>query len=341
MQTINNYSKKFSSVNNIGNFISKIIFYVCIVFFFHKSFIILEIRRNINYNSITNFGDNSKEYIIDENLYWNNQTSLNIDNIIKEIKYFNKEIYFERKTDFEKRENPKISIVITLHNNEINIKSIYASIQKQELKDLEIIFVDDDSKDNTYKIINELMDKDKRIVYLKNDINRRAFYSRNRGILNSTGEYVICIDPDDLLVNNILIKAFETAKKYDLDIVHFYALKGTYEAPKLWKNLKGKGGILKNNSEIRDNFYHCISRSLWDKLVKTNIFKESINYMKKEFYNELYYINNDDTAFFGLLHTARTYGFLEQIGYFYISRPTGAYYYIHQINYNWTIFVFL
>ena len=125
MQTINNYSKKFSSVNNIGNFISKIIFYVCIVFFFHKSFIILEIRRNINYNSITNFGDNSKEYIIDENLYWNNQTSLNIDNIIKEIKYFNKEIYFERKTDFEKREKPKISIVINNIDTNDNLSLEY------------------------------------------------------------------------------------------------------------------------------------------------------------------------------------------------------------------------
>lgn len=49
--------------------------------------------------------------------------------------------------------------------------------------------------------------------------------------------------------------------------------------------------------------------------------------MKKEFYNMLYYINNDDTAFFGLLHTAKTYGFLEQIGYFYITRPKGSYYY--------------
>ena len=68
------------------------------------------------------------------------------------------------------------------------------------------------------------MEKDKRIVYLKNDINRRAFYSRNKGVLNATGKYVIVIDPDDILINNILIKAYEAAEKYNLDIVHFYIM---------------------------------------------------------------------------------------------------------------------
>ena len=43
------------------------------------------------------------------------------------------------------------------------------------------------------------MKEDKRIVYLKNDINRRAFYTRNIGILNAKGEYILVIDPDDIL----------------------------------------------------------------------------------------------------------------------------------------------
>ena len=49
--------------------------------------------------------------------------------------------------------------------------------------------------------------------------------------------------------------------------------------------------------------------------------------MRKEFYNQLYFLNNDDTAFFGVLHKANTYGFLEQIGYFYIFKPKGSYIY--------------
>ena len=214
-----------------------------------------------------------------------------------------------------------------MHNQEKFIESIYESILRQTLKDIEIIFVNDDSKDNTTLLIKRLMKADKRIVYLKNKEKKGAFFSRNKGILNSNGDYILVIDPDDLLVNNILIKAYETAKQYNLDIVQFYALRGYYESPELWKDLKNKGGILNNNSEIRNNFYHCISRNLWDKLVRRNVYIKSINFMKKEFYNELYFINNDNTAFFGLLHAANTYGFLEQIGYFYIFRPKGTYFY--------------
>lgn len=46
--------------------------------------------------------------------------------------------------------------------------------------------------------------------------------------------------------------------------------------------------------------------------------------MKEEFKNEVYLLNNDDTAFFGLVHVTETYGFLEEIGYFYIIRPRGT-----------------
>jgi len=59
-----------------------------------------------------------------------------------------------------------------------------------------------------------LVKKDKRIVYLKNVINKRQYYSINIDILNSKGKYILSVDPDDLLVNNILIKAYETAKMY-------------------------------------------------------------------------------------------------------------------------------
>ena len=98
------------------------------------------------------------------------------------------------------------------------MKYIYASIQIQKLNDIEIIFIDDNSKDNSPQIIKNLMKKDKRIIYLKNKDNKGAFYSRNRGVLFSSGEYILVIDPDDLILNNILIKAYEISKYYDLDI---------------------------------------------------------------------------------------------------------------------------
>ena len=104
--------------------------------------------------------------------------------------------------NYSEIENPKISLIITLYNQKEYILKIYSCILNQSFREIEIIFIDDASIDNSFLDIEYLMKKDKRIVLLKNQKNRGQFYSRNKGILYSRGEYVIIIDPDDLL--NIL-----------------------------------------------------------------------------------------------------------------------------------------
>ena len=254
-------------------------------------------------------------------LYWKNQTRIDIISARKEIK--NKDfvkISFNNSHDFIKREKPKISIIITIQNQINFIETIYAHIQKQELKDIEIIFVDDASTDDSSLMIKKLMEKDKRIIYLKNDVNRHQFYSINNGVLNSSGEYILAIDPDDLIINNILLKAYKTATYYNLDILQFYIVQSK-PFPILWKQVKFANGIICGNLNIRNIFYHGISRNICDKLIRRDIFLKSINFMKKEFYNEDYRIHPDDTIFFGIIRFANSYGFLEQIGYVYNLDP--------------------
>ena len=99
---------------------------------------------------------------------------------------------------------------------------------------------------------------------------------------------------------------------------------GYRHSPNLWRELKYTNGIIKNNPDIRYIFYYGISRNLCDKLIRREVYVKSVEFMKEEFPNENYRIN-DDTAFFGIVHVAQSYGFLEQIGYFYIIRPPGSY----------------
>ena len=253
----------------------------------------------------------------DNKLYWKNQTDLEIERIRKEIKYYKSlNITFDNITYNQKRENPKISLIITVYNQGYYIETLYWSILKQTLKDIEIIFIDDASIDNSSLIIKELIKKDKRIVYLKNVINKKQYYSINIGILNSKGEYILSVDPDDLLINNILIKAYETAKMYNLDILQFYMLSNT----SLWK-VKYKSGIICGNINIRNIFYYGETRNLPDKLIKRQIYIKAINFMPKKLYDEDYHMHTDDTLFFGIIHFAGSYGFLEQIGYFYNNEP--------------------
>ena len=190
---------------------------------------------------------------------------------------------FDNKENFYKRKNPKISIIITVYNQEKYLKFIYGCIQKQSLKDIEMIFVDDNSIDESSFIIKEFMKEDKRILYIKNKYNQKAFHSRNKGILASKGEYILVIDPDDLLINDILIKAYETAKNYNLDILQYYVMTGSYNKNDLWIQAKYRNGILYNNSQVKKVLYYGIARNLWDKLIKREIYIKSINFMKEEF----------------------------------------------------------
>jgi len=179
-------------------------FIICLMIILIISFLNKNIFQFSNSSKISNLNkyNNSHDKInyINGKLLWNNETSLGEQKIRDEVKeYDNIQISFENKSDFIKRENPLITLVITLYNQEDKIKYIYASIQKQELKEIEIIFVDDASKDNSEKTVKYLMENDQRIVYLKNSVNRRAFFSRYKGILKAKGKYVLVIDPDDLL----------------------------------------------------------------------------------------------------------------------------------------------
>ena len=250
-------------------------------------------------------------------IFYKNEKALNLKAIKKRLKKHKQiKIIFDEAKDFIRREKLKVSLIITLFNQEHFLVYAYSFIQYQNLKDLEIIILDDASQDNSLKIIKNLIKKDKRIIYLKNKNNKGSFYSRNIGDMLSRGEYILVIDPDDLLLNNILLKAYIIAKYYNLDILQYYIIKGSYKDNKIWRKNKYESGILYKD-KVKEVFFYSVTRTLWDKLIKKDIFIRGINFMKKEFLNKVYFVHSDDIIFWGIINSARTYGFLEQIGYSY------------------------
>jgi len=220
------------------------------------------------------------------------------------------------KTEFfSKEDKPKISIIITIYNQESFILKVYSSILNQSIKEIEIIFVDDNSSDNSFLIIEKLKRKDQRIVYLKNKKNHGTFFSRNKGVLHANGEYVITIDPDDLLLNNILIKCYDYANRYNLDIIQFYHLVGHLKNNEL-DIINNRSGIV-FQPETNNLFFEYHTRYLWDKLIRRTIFIKSIYFMKDKFKKERFIIHNDDTACFGIFKSAYSYGQVKEVGYFY------------------------
>ena len=125
----------------------------------------------------------------------------------------------------EKLAKPKISLIIPMYNEQKNAKKVIRSIQNQNLQEIEIVCVNDNSNDKTLEILEELQKEDPRITIITNKQNRGVIYNRIYGAIRSKGEYVTFIDADDALCNvNILEKAYNVAtKEHDekIDIVHY------------------------------------------------------------------------------------------------------------------------
>ena len=213
------------------------------------------------------------------------------------------------------------------------------SIYNQSLTDIEIIFINYSGAE-TYqtKLIKLLMEKDNRIAYITNENKIQEYYPKKKGILSSKGEYILIIEPDDLLLNNILEKSYITAKKNNIDILQYYIMVGNYKNNRLWKNIKCNNGII-NSPKIEKFFFNCRYFNLLDKLIKREIFLDSFQDMSS-FYDidEFYELIDDDLAFFALTKKAKSYGFFEEVGYFRnltTSSSTGHFYFSN-MNKKWS-----
>lgn len=255
-------------------------------------------------------------------LLWNNER-FNLTNIKNEIEiyqnYQNISISSFNLQYFGESIKPKVSIIVPIFNQEKNLKSFYMSIYNQSLKDIEIIFISDASTDNSRQIIEEFMKKDKRIVLMRNDSTERTYFLKTKGIFKSRGEYVLFVSPDDLLLNDILKKAYETAKINDLDIVQYYLIIGNHKNNRLWKSIKCKSGII-HYPKTKDYFYNCRCPKIFDKLIRRKTFIKSMKYFLREFNDDKFDYSDDDLTFYGLSKVAESYGFLEEPGYFYNTK---------------------
>lgn len=123
----------------------------------------------------------------------------------------------------------KVSIIIPTYNREKTIETAVRSVLNQNYDNIEVIVVDDGSTDRTIEIL-ESLHSDKLII-LKNDKNRGACYSRNRGIEVSSGDYIAFQDSDDIWVPNKLETCISVLEKGECDFVFHQVI---------CKNVKGE-----------------------------------------------------------------------------------------------------
>ena len=116
---------------------------------------------------------------------------------------------------------PKISLILPCYNVAKYLDKCLDSLINQTEKDIEIIFVDDCSPDDSSKIIQKYAKKDKRIKLFKMSKNGGQAAARNLGLDNATGEYIWFIDPDDYIEKDACEILYNEAKKDNLEILVF------------------------------------------------------------------------------------------------------------------------
>lgn len=114
-------------------------------------------------------------------------------------------------------EKKKISVIVPVYNVEQYIRKCVRSICRQSYKNLEIILVNDGSKDNSGIVCDELAQKDSRIKVIHKE-NGGLSSARNAGISIATGEYFSFIDSDDFIDEEMLCEMQKAMEEENKDI---------------------------------------------------------------------------------------------------------------------------
>ena len=168
----------------------------------------------------------------------------------------------------------KISIVIPVYNVENTIKSAFKSIYNQSIgfKNLEVIFVDDYSTDNSRDILTKLSVEYSNVKFIPMDENSGfAGKPRNIGIENATASYLMFLDPDDEYTSDACEVLYDTIQKYDSDFVSGNYVKyenGKY-VPMNWNFLElDDNDIIQVNTIDENTDLFKTNPSVWAKIFK-------------------------------------------------------------------------
>ena len=206
---------------------------------------------------------------------------------------------------------------------------------------IEIILVNDYSKDDTLSFIKEIQKEDPRIKIISNKKNMGIIYSRCIGTLSAKGKYIFPLDNDDMFLDEDVFQTITNiAEKGFFDIVEFKGM----------ESKRGDKGILLNkrrdtnwgNHPLNLVLYqpalgnypiwsgrslytvHYETVYLWAKCIRTEIYQKTINKLGKERYSRYILRYEDIIMTYAIFNTAKSYKFVGKYGIFNIYRNESA-----------------
>lgn len=202
----------------------------------------------------------------------------------------------------------KISVIVPVYNASKYIDKLINSVINQTYKDYELILVDDGSTDNSFEIIKEWENKNKKIKAFTKK-NTGPGYTRKYGFEKSTGDLLFFVDSDDWVTNNDVFKDINYIfDNNDIDVLFFDRediLEDTKDIIVGFKNVSV--GYHTTKEQIKDFIRSGLGAKIFKKSIltsdmffNTNVYEDlytTYKYLDK--CNNFYYINK---SFYTIYH---------------------------------------
>ena len=202
--------------------------------------------------------------------------------------------------------------------------------------DIEIIIIDDNSSDNSLKIIEKLEIQDRRIQLIKNKENRGSLYSRSIGAFVAKGKYTMALDSDDLFISeNLFNICYKEVEENNLDILEFsgfqvqkYILRLNTQLPEIAHYLKFKvNNLYLKQPELFDFLYlkngskiiRRVDGYMWGKCLKSEIYVKALNILGEKVYKRNHNFGEDRIVNFVLFRIAESFKYIEEYGILYYN----------------------
>lgn len=225
----------------------------------------------------------------------------------------------------------KLSIVIPAYNVEQYIGRCFDSIFNQQIETdmLEVIVVNDGSKDGTEDIIKQYASQHPNLIYISQE-NQGQSVARNTGLKKTTGELIWYVDSDDATTDNSIKTIFSYFEKYPnadfltFDRIHYNLENGSKKYYKSWGekhigwNLKKKNDVYEKRMDRKTANERLVADVPW-----FHVFKK--DYLTK---HQLFFVpgllNEDDELRMRLFFFAKEVRFIPFAHYIYSANREGS-----------------
>jgi len=171
--------------------------------------ILTQIRKKYRgkYNELLTLGEKCRKSILENNSYLKTAQTL-------------AEVFDVKLQEQKANYTPEISILVPVHNTSKYLPQCLDSVLNQTFGNIEMICVNDASTDNSLQILNEYAKKDNRIVVIDKPKNEGSAQARRNALARSSGQYILPIDSDDYIEENMLEWLWTCVKMNDYDMVY-------------------------------------------------------------------------------------------------------------------------